>query len=76
MPDYVTWLEEMIGAEQTVGSGDALQDGVEGGEHAQGQALGGVAQAQGGEVMGDTLVQTRISCIESRGGACENYGCV
>ena len=52
LPDYVTWLEDMIGAEQTFGKGDVLQDGVEGGEHAQGQALGGVVRAQGGEVMG------------------------
>ena len=52
LPDYVIWLEEMIGAKQTVGSGGCLQDGVEGGEHGQDQVLEGVARAQGGDGLG------------------------
>ena len=45
LPNYVTWLEDLIGAKQTVGSGGCLQDGVEGGEHGQDQLLEGVARA-------------------------------
>ena len=50
LPNYVTWLEDLIGAKQTVGSGGCLQDGVEGGEHGQDQLLEGVAEPK--EVMG------------------------
>ena len=52
MPDYETWLEEMIGSKQTVGSVGCIQDGVEGWEHGQGQVLEGVVQAQGGDLLG------------------------
>ena len=52
LPDYVIWLEELMGAKQTVGSVGCIQDGVEGGEHGQDQVLEGLARAQGGDGLG------------------------
>ena len=53
MPDFETWSDGMMEAEQYEGDGDVQQRGVEGGGHLQGQVRGGRVQAQGGEVMGE-----------------------
>ena len=53
MPDFDTWLDEMVGGTKlTGGDGDVQQQGVEGGGHLLSQVQRGGVQAQGGEVMG------------------------